>query len=192
MKKFLFVAIAAFAFTFAKAQTPGPEHNVIHTTLTLANVLELQLQVADDDRYEASMSASFANEEDLEDGKILTQADATPNMPFWIASNNDTKITIKGAAASFVRTGPATSEPAMPVGVLNWHLVSNNTGELGAAGPAPLTWTALTTSDVTMIAEAEEGSDATQAFVLELWANPGFQYPAGVYTMDVVVTATVL
>lgn len=185
MKKVIFLAIAAFGFTFAQGQAlAAPSVNTIHTTINLANVLEMQLKTYDGDLTDAPMSASFNNEDDYEAGVILTQPEGTNYMPFWVASNRDYNVSVKAAAANFTYSGSATDDNVMPCSILSWSSNAGNTG-----GTAPSGWHVLTTSNATVLTEGEEGDDS-HGFTMQLLANPGFDYTGGTYQLNVVVTAT--
>lgn len=192
MKKLLFVAIALCGFTVARSQAlAAPSTNTIHTTLNLANVLELQVN-GDNDDVDAYMSASFGSEEDYENGVVLAQTGnfSGQTVPFSYSSNRHVNISVKSAAANFTYSGSInnTGDNVMPCSVLSWQLVGNNTGGTGAATG----WHALSTSTAAVITNGEEGGDDTQNFGMQLMANPGFNYIGGTYTLDVVVTATQL
>jgi hypothetical protein len=191
MKKLIFVAIAACGFLFVKAQPlAAPSSGTVHATLNIANVLELQF-IDDGDLQEVSMSASFANEEDLEEGQYLTLPDDESNLPVLIASNRDYNVTVKATSsdnAHFNYTGSASGPDAdivMPISVISWNVNSSTTG-----GSAPGGWTALSGSPVSVITHGEEGSDEVRHFNIQFFANPGFNYSGGTYKCNIVLTAT--
>lgn len=187
MKKILFVLIATCGYMVSQAQ-PGPAAPStvnVAATLLLNNALELQVN-GDNDFQTASVSGTFNTEEDYENGVVLTQGANFNNLdhlPFSYSSTKNVNITLT-TPATF--TGSNGGNNLMPRTVLLYSVLGNTTG-----GTAPGGFTTVGATN-TIIAGGLSGPDSQRAFDLYLVANPGFGFPAGTYSMNIMVTATQL
>ena len=113
----------------------------------------------------------------------------TPKQTLRVRSNRKFTISVKTNSANFSYAGTTTPAPIMPVNVLRLRLRDrpNNTTP---GGTFLSTFTPLSNTDQTMVAEAKRGGN--QIFKVKYQARPGFDYPAGTYTTTVVYTATQL
>ncbi len=106
-----------------------------------------------------------------------------------IRSNKNFSVAVKTNAANFTYTGNTTPAPSMPVsGVLALKVTANGTGGSVANPFSTSNYSTLTSSDQDLISSANRGGN--QAFSVKYKATPGFAYPAGTYSVDVVYTAT--
>jgi hypothetical protein len=104
-----------------------------------------------------------------------------------VRSNKNFSIAAKTNAANFSYTGSTVPAPTMPVSnILLIKVPTNNTG--GTIASTFASYTSLTSANQNLITSATNGSNKT--FEIQYKANPGFNYPAGTYTVDVVYTAT--
>lgn len=104
-----------------------------------------------------------------------------------VNSNKKYNVTVKANASNFTYNGSTTPAPVMPVSKLNVALLYNATGGQVKNGfynnYKPLSNTAQT-----LLNNCSNGS--FKYFATRYKATPGFAYPAGTYTADVVYTAT--
>ena len=184
MKKIFFLLIASCGFMIAQAQPlAAPSTVTVAATLNLANALELQVN-GDFDIQTAAMSASFVDEEDYENPKILAQGanfGSIDYLPFSYSSNRHVNITINTPALFTGGSG------TMPRSVLDYLVNSNLTG-----GTAPAGWGNVSAATLPVITNGLNGGDDVRSFNVQLRANPGFAYPGGTYTMNILFTATQL
>ncbi|MBL7682932.1 MAG: hypothetical protein JNK00_06190, partial [Flavipsychrobacter sp.] len=106
-----------------------------------------------------------------------------------VRSNKKFGVTVKTNATNFSYTGSTTPAPTMPVsGVLALKVSANGTG--GAIAGSFSGFVGLTSTAANLLTNCNNGGNQTFSVMYE--ATPGFAYPAGTYTVDVVYTATQL
>jgi hypothetical protein len=106
-----------------------------------------------------------------------------------VRSNKNFNVTVSAAASNFTVTSNGnTTASSMPVaGVLDVMVSANQTG--GTIASAYSNYGGgVSTTPATLISGGNNGSN--QTFSVKYKATPGFTYPAGTYTVDVVYTAT--
>ena len=106
-----------------------------------------------------------------------------------VRSNKIFNVTVAASAANFsVTNNGTTSVSTMPVaGVLDLMVSSNQAGGTIASGYSSYGG-GLSTAAASILTGASNGNN--QAFSVKYKATPGFAYPAGVYAVDVIYTAT--
>ena len=98
-------------------------------------------------------------------------------------------VAVKANATNFSYTGNTSPAPQMPVsGVLGIKVTANGTGGSIANPFSNSAYATLSGSDQDLITTADRGGN--QTFSVKYKATPGFAYPAGTYSVDVVYTAT--
>ena len=106
-----------------------------------------------------------------------------------VRSNKNFSIGVKSNVTNFTYTGTTTPAPVMPVnGVLGLKVTENNTGGSIASPFSSANYASLTSSNQNLITGSSRGGNKT--FSIQYKATPGFAYPAGTYSADVVYTAT--
>lgn len=105
-----------------------------------------------------------------------------------VRSNKTFKVDVRANSANFTYTGSTTPAPTMPVaGVLGLKITQNNTGgTLGAFNTT--TYATLRDFNQNLLFDGDKG--ANQNFSVKYRATPGFAYPAGNYSINVIYTAT--
>ena len=106
-----------------------------------------------------------------------------------VRSNKIFNVTVAASAANFsVTNNGTTSVSTMPVaGVLDLMVSANQAGGTIAPGYSAYGG-GLSTAAASILTGASNGNN--QTFSVKYKATPGFAYPAGVYAVDVVYTAT--
>ena len=106
-----------------------------------------------------------------------------------IRSNKDFSVAVKSNATNFSYSGPSSPAPTMPVNnVLGVLIASNNTGGSIASGFSNSAYNSISSSNKTLINNGSRGGN--RSFSVKYKTTPGFAYPAGTYSVDVVYTAT--
>lgn len=181
MKKTLVSLAMVLTFlTSANAQ------NQANQTSTGAQTTKLALSNAIDISYYSSFYGGtqnmvFNNVNDYANG-------VTTNWQILIVkTNKNFNVTVKTTSSNFTYSGNTTPAPVMPVAALNVGLFSNGTGGT-ASNTFRNRYAPLSGSEQTLITDGRKGS--FQYFFTRYKATPGFAYPAGTYTAEVVYTAT--
>jgi hypothetical protein len=105
-----------------------------------------------------------------------------------VQSNKGFNVTMNANAENFTYSGSTTPAPVMPLNnVLYVEVAANNTG--GSIGTVFSNhYGSVTTSPQTILKGCNNGGN--QTFSVEYFTQPGFSYPAGTYTVNVIYTAT--
>ena len=183
MKKLLILAVSLLSYGAVNAQsaTSTAQQTV---QLNLSNVLEITF-VASGTATGATVSLPFTSINDYANG-VSSSA-----QQLKVRTNKNFSVTVQANAANFTYTGAANPAPAMPVsGVLAIKVPANATGGSIAAPFSSTAYTTLTNSPQNLINNGTNGNNKT--FDIQYEATPGFSYPGGTYTVDVVYTATQL
>jgi hypothetical protein len=187
MKKIIITAAAIIGFSAAvNAQTVNSNNatgNAQQTVqLALSNALEITF-VAANSATGATVTLPFTTTNDYANGV----ESATQQLK--VRSNKAFGVTVKTSAANFsVTNGTTTTTSTMPASVLGLVVTDNNTGGSLGTGFSASTYKALSATAANLITNATYGGN--QNFTVKYKATPGFAYPAGVYSTDVVYTAT--
>jgi len=182
MKKIALIAAAFVSFGFAaNAQVNSSAQQQVN--LSLSDAIEITFTGSGTATGDP-VTMTFTTVNDYANG-VESAA-----QELKVRSNKDFKVEVKANAANFSYTGSTTPSPSMPVsGVLNLMVPTNNTGGT-VAGTFGSAYTTLTNANQDLITSATKGGNKT--FEVQYKATPGFSYPAGTYTVDVVYTATQL
>jgi len=141
--------------------------------LAMNNAIELTILTG------ANPQMSFATVNDYANGVISAE------QQLRVRSNKKFNVRVKARASRFSFAGTG-ADPKMPLTVLRLKVNTNNTG--GSISSGHTNFTSLSTSGKSMISNATPGGSNT--FSVQYNATPGFTYPAGTYTMEVIYTAT--
>ncbi len=182
MKKIALFAAALVSFGFAaNAQVNSSAQQQVN--LSLADAIEITFTGSGTATGDP-VTMTFSTVNDYANG-VESAA-----QQLQVRSNKDFKVQVKANAANFSYTGSASPAPSMPVsGILKLMVPSNNTGGT-IASTFGTAYTSLTSNNADLITSATKGGNKT--FEVQYKAEPGFNYPAGTYTVDVVYTATQL
>ena len=183
MKKIIIAAAAFVSFSFAaKAQVNSAGQQTVNLSLT--DAIELTF-TGSGTATGASVTLPFTTVNDYANG--VTSA----AQQLKVRSNKNFTVAVKSNAANFTYTGSTTPAPAMPVsGVLGVMVSANGTGGTIASPFSASTYSTLTATNQSLITNGTRGGN--QTFSVQYQATPGFSYPAGNYSVDVVYTATQL
>lgn len=104
-----------------------------------------------------------------------------------VNSNKNYDVSVKANSSHFSYSGSTTPAPAMPISALNVGLFYNGTGG-SASGTFSNKFAPLSHNAQALISNGHKGS--FRYFFTRYKATPGFAYPAGTYTAEVIYTAT--
>lgn len=105
-----------------------------------------------------------------------------------VRSNKRFRVQVKTSSSRFTYSGNTTPAPRMNVSnILFLKLTNNNTGG-SASSSFNNKFRSLSSSNQTLISNATAGGNNT--FNVEYRANPGYNFPAGNYSVNVIYTAT--
>ncbi len=183
MKKIvLFAAILSCITVAVKAQVASTATQTVN--LNLSNAIELTF-TGSGTATGAAVNLAFNTVNDYANG-VTSSA-----QELKVRSNKKFGVTVKTNNANFSYTGSATPAPVMPVsGVLALKVSANATGGAIASPFSASAYNDLSATAANLITNANNGGNQTFSVMYE--ATPGFAYPAGTYTVDVVYTATQL
>lgn len=175
----LCILLLSLAAKKAKAQN---ESGTAQQTIALAMSNALDITFVDNNSSTGNtVSLSFDNVEDYAGGV------ESASQTIRVRSNKDFDVRVKSSASKFSYSGSASSDPNMSVSsVLAMKIIDNNTGGNISGGFS--NYKALSTNNKKIINNADAGND--QTFSVKYKATPGFAYPAGTYTVDIVYTVT--
>ena len=184
MKKIIAIAVFASLGFAANAQNQANQTSSASqtTNLVLSNAIEITF-TGNGSATGADVNIPFTTVNDYANG---VESDA---QELKVRSNKNFSVAVKANATNFSYTGNTSPAPTMPVeNVLGIKVTDNNTGGSIANPFSNSAYATLSSSDQDLITTADRGGN--QTFSVKYKATPGFAYPAGTYSVDVVYTAT--
>jgi hypothetical protein len=179
MKSIFLIIVALTVSAIAEAQTSTGTQTMSMTTGNSVSITFTGTSSATGN----TVSLPFTTATNYANGKTSTA------QTMQVVSNKAFNVTVKTASPNFTYSGSTSPAPSMPVnGILKLKVSSNATGGIIAA-PFSAFGT-LTASNQNLITNGVTGTN--QLFSVKYKAAPGFDYPAGIYTVDVIYTATQL
>ena len=180
MKKIIAIASVLFASYAANAQTAASSSASQTTKLSLTDAVEIVF-TGSGTATGSLVTLPFTTVDNYTNG-VESAA-----QELKIRSNKNFGVTVKSNAANFTYSGSTTPAPTMPVsGVLNVKVSANGTG--GSIAAPFSGYSSLTSSNQDLIADGTRGGN--QTFSVMYKGTPGFSYPAGDYSVNVVYTVT--
>ena len=182
MKKVIAIVALAISGIAAKAQVASTATQTVN--LNLSNAIELTF-TGSTTATGAAVNLAFNTVNDYANGV------SSANQELKVRSNKKFGVTVKSNNANFSYTGTTTPAPVMPVtGVLDLRVPVNGTGGTIASPFSATTYADLSATAQSLLTNCNNGGN--QTFSIQYNATPGFAYPAGTYTVDIVYTATQL
>ena len=180
MKKIIILSAAVLGFNFAaNAQATSTANQ--NVALNLANAIAITF-VSSGTATGTAVTIPFTTVAEYTNG-VASAAQALK-----VQSNKAFNLTVNANAANFTYSGSTTPSPTMPVsGVLAAQVTANATGGT-IASAFSAAYGNLTSTAQSLISGCANGG--SQTFSVQYMATPGFSYPAGTYTTNVVYTAT--
>lgn len=182
MKKIVITAAAVAGLAFNANAQIATATATQSASLVLANAMSITFTGSGTD-VGGAVTLPFSTVSDYANGVTsgAQQLQVNSNLAF--------DVTVKTNATNFTYAGSYTTGTDMPVsGVLKLMVTANATGGSVATPFSTSAFATLTASDQNLINNGVNGS--SQLFSVQYMATPGFTYPAGTYTTNVIYTAT--
>lgn len=178
------VVIAVILFSSANlGYAQNQNDNTSQTTkMSVKNTIEISF-TGNSSATGASVNIPFGTASDFANGVEST------TQELKVATNKGFKVGVKTNAVNFSYSGNTTPAPTMPVqDILLLKVTANSTGGSVRTPFSTNNYTTLKSSSQDLITGGNKG--ISQLFSVKYKAAPGFAYPAGTYSVDVVYTAT--
>lgn len=186
-KKVITVSALSLMAIAANAQNSNSGANV---SASASQTVKLDLSNAIDLTFVAT-GKDMGNDVELAFNTVNDYAngvESKPNM-LMVRSNKDFGVTVKTASKAFSYSGRTEPAPVMPIkGILNLKVSDNSTSGEVASPFSEKEYASLYHEEQKLIVNGKRGGK--QTFAVQYKATPGFEFPAGVYTVGVVYTAT--
>lgn len=105
-----------------------------------------------------------------------------------VRSNKKFRVQAKTSSSKFTYTGTTSPAPSMNVSNILFLKVTNNNTGGSVSSNFNNKFRTLSSSNQTLVSNATPGGNNT--FNVQYKANPGYNFPAGTYSVNVVYTAT--
>lgn len=190
MKKITFAAVVIASLCTAVILTSlctaafGQNTNSQTVSMNTGNAIQITF-TGSGNATGGAVTLAFNNVSDYANGVISTAQEME------ITSNKNFNVAVKSSSTNFTYSGSTSPAPTMPVsGILKLQVSANTTGGSIASPFTSSGYASITSANQNLINAGTVGS--SQLFSVIYQATPGFAYPAGMYTVDVVYTATQL
>lgn len=181
MKKFTLISIIlAIVMSTAYAQGNEDASAAQSAQLVMSNAIDVSF-VSNSSSQGNTVNLAFENVNDYANG-----VESAP-IEIKIRSNKNFNVWAKTNSNKFTYAGATTPAPQMNVNKLKIKVVSNNTGGT-VPGAINNKYKNMRKSNRKLINNGTPGGDNT--FAVQFKADPGYEYPAGTYSIDVIYTAT--
>ncbi len=175
MKQLTLIFIMTCLTAAVKAQSLQTGTATQQVSVSLADVIDISLVNSN------MLSLQFNSINDYANGVKST------DQVIKIRSNKRYNVRVRTSSSRFSYSGTTSPAPVMNVNpVLKVMVTSNSTG--GSVTSGYNHFKTLSTSGSKIINNANPGNNSS--FSVQYEATPGFTYPAGTYSVDVVYTAT--
>lgn len=179
MKATLLLTFALLAFGFQGYAQNESSSGTQTTNLNLTNAIDITF-VNNSSASGIALNFNFNTVNDFANG-----LESAP-VQMKVRSNKKFNISVKSSGAYFTYSGSTTPAPQMYVGsVLYFKMTANNTGGWSWVNNR---YDYIDHYNWTFLYNGNNGGD--QNFTLVYRVTPGFTFPAGTYTTDVIYTAT--
>lgn len=181
MKRITLIAITlAMAMSTAYAQGSEEATAAQSAQLVMSNAIEITF-TGNNSNQGSTVNLAFENVNDYANG-----VESAP-IELRVRSNKKFNVWAKTNSNKFTYTGSTTPAPQMNVNKLKIKVVSNNTGG-NVPNAVNNKYKNLRKGNRKLINNGTPGGDNT--FAIQYKADPGYEYPAGTYSIDVIYTTT--
>lgn len=183
MKKlFYLLLLTAVALPgLAQEETNGQQQAAQKSILTMSNAIDITFGTTGN-AVGNEVSLVFSNINDYANG---IESDM---YEIKVRSNKKFRVQAKTSSSKFTYSGNTTPAPQMNVSNTLFLKVSDNKTGGSVGSSFNNKYRTMSSSSQTLISNGLPGGDKT--FNVKYKATPGFNYPAGTYTVNVVYTAT--
>lgn len=181
MKKILlFIAVLTVSKTAAVAQSNEQSTATQSAKLEMSNAIDITFNSNGSGEGDI-VSLAFEDVNDYANG-----VESNP-IELKVRSNKKFEVTVNAGSNRFTYTGSNGTDPKMNVNNLEIKVVSNNTG-----GDVPNNvnnkYKKMKKGSTKLIKDGTAGGNNT--FAVQYKADPGYEFPAGTYSIDIIYTAT--
>jgi len=180
MKKITLILLLVVAAIAAQAQNNEQASATQSANLVMSNAIEITFNSNNSNSGDV-VNLAFDNVNDYANGVESAQ------IELKVRSNKKFHVWAKASSNRFTYSGSTTPAPQMNVNKLAIKVVNNNTG-----GTTPNSvnnkYSNMSRSNKKLVNNGTAGGDNT--FAVQYKANPGYEFPAGTYSIDVIYTAT--
>lgn len=182
MKKLVLIVLSAFFCLPVIAQNNGSNSSQHRVELALNNAL--MIYFADNNSSTGqTVTLTFNNVSDFENGV------ESGNIDLVVKSNKKFDVSVNTSDNQFDYTGSASQNTNMSIpAVLKLKVITNNTGGSISNQFSNANYFHLNQNSRPLLQDCNNGN--AQTFSVKYKATPGFNYPVGVYTTQVIYTAT--
>lgn len=181
MKKILIlITVLTVSKTAAVAQSNELSTATQSAKLEMSNAIDVTFNSNGSGEGDV-VSLAFENVNDYANG-----VESTP-IELKVRSNKKFHVWAKASSNRFTYSGPESTDPKMKVNKLKIKVVSNNTGGTVPNG-VNNKYSNMSKSNKKLINNGTAGGNNT--FAVQYKADPGYEFPAGTYSVDVIYTAT--
>lgn len=182
MKKISFFIVSCLFLHTASTAQSGSASASQTATVILSNSIDISY-MATGDRNGNSAIMQFSSPSDYSNGVT------SPEQQLRVRSNKTFKVAVRCEAASFDYQGAGNmTADNMPDNALWLKVTSNNTGGSVQAPFSTSGYANLSANSQDLLVNGNQGGN--QTFAVQYKCTPGYNLPAGTYTMNVVYTAT--
>ena len=183
MKKIITTLLLASAFVQATAQNQASDVEQARQAakLVMSNAIDITFS-ANNSNAGGTVSLVFDDINDFANG-----VNSSPYQ-IRVRSNKRFRVQAKTSSSRFSYTGNTSPAPRMNVSNTLFLKVTNNNTGGSVANNFNNKFRTLSSSNQTLVSNATAGG--TKTFNVEYRANPGYNFPAGNYTVNVIYTAT--
>lgn len=162
----------------ANAQSSSASQSV---SLVISNAIDISYMATGNGSGNNTMM-QFSNPADYANGVT------SPEQGLRVRSNKTFKVAVRCDAGGFTYQGNSNTTQNIPDNALRLKVTANNTGGAVKAPFSTDVYTSLSDDSQDLLVGGTQGQN--QTFAIQYKCTPGFNLPAGTYTMNVVYTAT--
>lgn len=183
MKRIITTILLATAFVHASAQNQANDVEQARQSarLVMSNAIDITFS-ATNSNAGGTVSLVFDDINDFANG-----VNSSPYQ-IKVRSNKRFRVQAKTNASRFTYTGNTSPAPQMNVSNILFLKVTNNSTGGSVSSNFNNKFRTLSSSNQTLISNGTAGGNKT--FNVEYRANPGYNFPAGTYSVNVIYTAT--
>jgi len=184
MKQLLFIAAILTLASNVNAQNSQNANATASQTVQLGLSNALEIKFGDNNSTVGNtVSLPFTTINDYINGV------ESSDIELKIRSNKEFTVSVKTSSNQFTYTGNANGNTNMPVtSTLGIKVSANATGGNIGSSFSATSYNHLNQNARSLLQNCDNGGN--QTFAVKYKATPGFNYPAGTYTTEVIYTAT--
>lgn len=180
MKKITLILLLAIATASVQAQSNEQASSTQSASLVMSNAIEITFNSNGNSEGDI-VNLAFDNVNDYANG-----VESTP-IELKVRSNKKFHVWAKASSNKFTYSGSTSPAPQMNVNKLAIKVVSNNTGG-NTPNAVNNKYANMTRNNRKLVNNGTAGGNNT--FAVQYKANPGYEFPAGTYSIDIIYTAT--